>query len=140
MPRREPDSSTLYLAIREGGTLDKRLREITAALNGPNSNNSEVLTAINNLDRKVSTMSSNIDRIEKEAADLAEDVTAVRTAVDDLRTLVTDLQAQVAQGQLDQARLDAAAAALEKVDDDLDAITGTTPPAPDTGGGENPPA
>lgn len=84
---------------------------------------------------KVDTMSSNIERIEKEAADMAENVGMVRTAVEnlkaaqeDLKTLVADLQAQVAQGQLDQARLDAAAASLEKSDDDLDAIV--LPPAP----------
>lgn len=76
------------------------------------------------------TMSTNIDRIEKEAADLAEDVTQVRTAIEglnttisELKTTVADLQTQVAKGQLDQARLDAAAASLEKADDDLDAIT-----------------
>lgn len=92
--------------------------------------NSQVLEAINTLTRKVETMSSNIDRIEKEAADLTEDVGMVRTAVDglsttimELKTTVADLQTQIAQGQLDQARLDAAAASLEKADDDLDAIT-----------------
>jgi len=94
---------------------------------------SEVLTAINNLSRKVDTMSSNIDRIEKEAADLAEDVTIIKAAQGELKALVADLKAQVAQGQIDQARLDAAATKLEQVDDDLDALTTS-----DTGG-EPPP-
>lgn len=98
------------------------------------ANNSE---AINNLIGKVDTMSSNIDRIEKEAADMAENVGLVRTAVEDLRAAsdamkaeIADLKAQVAQGQLDQARLDAAAAVFEKADDDLDAVV--LPPAPPT--------
>lgn len=89
--------------------------------------NERVLLAINNLDRKVTIMSSNIDRIEKEAADLAADVPVIKQALADLTTLVADLKAQIAQGQIDQARLDAAAATLEKVDDDLDSLT--APPA-----------
>ena len=104
--------------------------------------NSQVLEAINNLTRKVDTMSSNIDRIEKEAADLTEDVGLVRTAVEGLKgtiltlqTTVDDLKNQVAQGQLDQARLDTAAATLEKADQDLDALV---LPTPDTGGTETP--
>jgi len=77
---------------------------------------------------KVDSMSTNIDRIEKEAADLAADVPVIKQALEDLKTLVSDLKAQLAQGALDQARLDAAAASLEKVDDDLDTLT--TPPTP----------
>ena len=131
-------------AIERESSLWKLLVEFLAAYKGRTeawagtSDNSEVLTAINNLSRKVDQMSSNIDRIEKEAADLTDDVAQVRTAIDglsatisDLKTTVADLQAQVSQGQLDQARLDAAAAKLEKADDDLDAITlpSTEPPA-----------
>lgn len=91
---------------------------------------------INNLNGKVETMSTHIERIEKEASDLAENVTQVRDAIDglkasqnELKTLVADLQAQLAQNQLDQERLAAAASKLEKVDEDLDAITlpGTSP-------------
>lgn len=100
-----------------------------------------VLTAIENLNGKVDTMSSNIDRIEKEAADAAENVGLVRTAIEDLKAAsdamkaeIADLKAQVAQGQLDQARLDAAAATFEKADDDIDAIVLPGTPAPDTGG------
>lgn len=86
-------------------------------------------------------MSSNIDRIEKEAADAAENVGLVRTAIEELKaasdamkTEIADLKAQVAQGQLDQARLDAAAATFEKADDDIDAIVlPGTPPAPPEG-------
>lgn len=90
------------------------------------------------LNRKVDTMSSNLDRIEKEAADAAENVGLVRTAIEELKAAsdamkaeIADLKAQVAQGQLDQARLDAAAAAFEKADDDIDAIVlpGTPTPA-----------
>lgn len=99
--------------------------------------NEAVLTAINNLDRKVDQMSSNIDRIEKEAADAAENVGLVRTAVeglqaasDAMKTEIASLKEQVAQGQLDQARLDAAAATFEKADDDIDAIVlPSAPPA-----------
>ena len=94
-----------------------------------------------NLDRKVDTMSSNIDRIEKEAADAAENVNLVRTAVEELRTVagemkteIAALKEQVAQGQLDQARLDAAASTFEKADDDIDAVI--LPPAPGEGGGD----
>lgn len=112
--------------------------------------NISVLHAIDQLDRKVDLMSSNIDRIEKEAADAAENVGLVRTAIEDLKAVSTAMQAeitalkeQVAKGQLDQARLDAAATVFEKVDDDIDAIVlpGTpapepTPePAPEEGGG-----
>lgn len=99
------------------------------------SDNSEVLTLLNILTRKVDTMSSNIDRIEKEAADAAENVGLVRTALETLNTTVTDLkgvvadlQAQVEKGQVDQARLDAAASTLEKADEDLDALV--LPPTP----------
>lgn len=93
------------------------------------------------LHRKVDTMSSNLDRIEKEAADAAANVELVRTALEGLRTVseqmkaeIASLKQQVEQGQLDQARLDAAAAKFEKADDDLDALV--LPPAP---GGDNPP-
>lgn len=103
------------------------------------SDNSAVLTAINNLDRKVTTMSSNIDRIEKEAADAAENVGLVRTAIEELKTIsegmkaeIVTLKEQVAQGQLDQARLDAAAAVFEKADDDMDALILPPAPPPDT--------
>lgn len=90
---------------------------------------------------KVDTMSSNIDRIEKEAADAAENVGLIRTAVDDLKSASAAMQAeiaslkeQVAQGQVDQARLDAAAATFEKADEDIDAIVlPGTPPAPSEG-------
>lgn len=99
------------------------------ALEITHNNDTIVLTAIQNLERKVDKMSSNIDRIEKEAADAAENVNLVRTAVEELRTTsaamqaeITALKEQVAQGQVDQARLDAAAAIFEKADDDLDAI------------------
>lgn len=96
---------------------------------------SQVLIAINNLDRKVDKMSSNLDRIEKEAADAAENVGLIRTAVEELNAASTAmkdeivaLKEQVAKGQLDQARLDAAAAVFEKADEDIDAIV--LPPTP----------
>ncbi len=101
------------------------------------SDNSQVLEAINNLSGKVDTMSSNIDRLEKEAADAAENVGLVRTAIEDLKaasdamkTEITALKEQVAQGQIDQARLDAATSVFEKADDDIDAIVlpGAPPP------------
>lgn len=117
---------------RQFEILDGRLINIECKLDAlaGRGGDSEVLKAINNLSRKVDNMSSNIDRIEKEAADLAEDVPVIKQALEDLKTLVADLKAQVAQGQLDQARLDAAAAALEKVDDDLDSLTAPeAPPA-----------
>lgn len=94
------------------------------------------------LNRKVDTMSTNIDRIEKEAADAAENVELVKTALEGLRTVseqmkaeIASLREQVAKGQIDQTRLDAAAAKFEKADDDLDALV--LPPA--GGGGETPP-
>ena len=84
---------------------------------------------------KVDSMSTNIDKIEKAAAALAEDVGLVKTAVTDLRTAsdamkaeIASLKEQIAQGALDQTRLDAAAATLTKVDEDLDAVV--LPPAP----------
>lgn len=138
-PPIEP-TERLILELPKGSNLDEVLRLIAASLRG--GNNAEVLTAINNLDRKVDTMSSNIDRIEKEAADMAENVGLVRTAIDELKKVqedmkaeITSLKEQVAQGQLDQARLDAAAATLEQADTDLDAIV--LPPAPPV---EEPPA
>lgn len=100
--------------------------------------NDSVLQAIYQLSGKVDVMSSNIDRIEKEAADAAENVGLVRTAIEDLKAASTAMQAeiaalkeQVAQGQLDQARLDAAATVFEKVDDDIDAIVMPGTPAPE---------
>jgi len=47
---------------------------------------------------KVESMSTNIDRIEKEAADIAADVPVIKQALEDLKTLVSDLKAQLAQG------------------------------------------
>lgn len=100
--------------------------------------NDSVLQAIYQLSGKVDVMSSNIDRIEKEAADAAENVGLVRAAIEDLKAASTAMQAeiaalkeQVAQGQLDQARLDAAATVFEKVDDDIDAIVMPGTPAPE---------
>jgi len=87
-----------------------------------------IRAAINNLTKGFEEMSSNIDRIEQEATDLTEDAVVIKQALADLKATVEDLKAQVAAGQLDQARLDAAAAKLEKVDDDLDALTAPTPP------------
>ena len=75
-------------------------------------------------------MSSNLDRIEAAATKLREDVANVQRAIDALKAIVADLQEQVAAGQLDQARLEAAAAKLEGVDSDLDAIApDAEPPA-----------
>lgn len=113
--------------------------DVEAKLDRLNSQVLQALEAINNLTGKVDTMSSNLDRIEKEAADAAENVGLVRTAVEELKAASAAMQAeiaalkeQVAQGQVDQARLDAAAATFEKADDDIDAIvlpgTPTEPP------------
>lgn len=135
-------SSRLILEVPKTSNLDVVLRLLVDALKSPggSGDNSEVLTAINNLSRKVDTMSSNIDRIEKEAADAAENVNLVRTAIEDLKaasdamkTEIADLKEQVAQGQVDQARLDAAAAAFEKADDDIDAIVLPGAPTPPEG-------
>ena len=136
--------------ISEKGTLQFLLSALIGAYNRrtdlwkseSTGDNSEVLTAINNLSRKVDIMSSNIERIEKEAADAAENVGLVRTAIEELRSASADmkteiaaLKEQVAQGQLDQARLDAAAAVFEKADDDIDAVVlPPAPPAPPEGG------
>jgi chromosome segregation ATPase len=113
--------------------VEAKLEQLTSAI-------SQAVTAINNLDRKVDTMSSNLDRIEKEAADAAENVGLVRTAIEELKTVSANMQAeitalkeQVAQGQIDQARLDAAVSVFEKADDDIDAMV-LPAPTPDEGG------
>lgn len=135
-------STRLVLEVPLNGNLDKVLRLLVDALKGNGGDNSQVIEAINNLGRKVDNMSSNLDRIEKEAADAAENVGLVRTAIEELKSASAAMQAeiaalkeQVAQGQLDQARLDAAAATFEKADDDIDAIvlpgTPTPEPAPE---------
>lgn len=105
--------------------------------------NISVLHAIDQLDRKVDIMSSNLDRIEREAADAAANVELVRTAMEGLRTVseemkteIASLKEQVAKGQIDQERLAAAAATFEKADDEIDAIV--LPPAPGESGGETP--
>lgn len=131
-------SSRMILEVPLTSNLDKVLRLIADALKskGGSADNTEVLNAINNLDRKVDTMSSNIDRIEKEAADMAENVGLIRTAIDEVKATseamkaeIAALKDQVAQGQLNEARLDAAAAVFEKADDDIDAIVlPSTPP------------
>jgi len=122
-----------FLRTLRGGVDDDIATQILNRLN-------TIHEAINKLDRKVDQMSSNIDRIEKEAADAAENVNLVRAAVEDLKAASAAMQAeiaslkeQVAQGQVDQARLDAAAATFEKADDDIDAIVlpGTPPPSPE---------
>lgn len=118
--------------------LETTLNRLATTMSG--GDNSQVLTSINNLSRKVDVMSSNIDRIEKEAADAAENVGLVRTAIEELKSAsaamqeeIASLKDQVVKGQLDQARLDAAAAMFEKADEDIDAIvlpgTPTEPPA-----------
>lgn len=76
---------------------------------------------------RLKKMSSTLDRIEKGAAALAEDVENVKKAVGELKTLVSDLQVQVASGTVDAARLDAAATKLEGIDSDLDSITNPPP-------------
>lgn len=134
------DGASLRLVheVPLSGNLDEVLRLLIDTLESRGGNNSEVLTVINNLERKVDSMSSNIDRIEKEAADAAENVGLVRTAIEELKAASASMQAeiaslkeQVAQGQLDQARLDAAAATFEKADEDIDAIVlPSTPPPP----------
>lgn len=116
---------------RQFEILDARLIDIQGRL-------SRIARRFTNLERKVDTMSSNIDRIEKEAADAAENVGLVRTAMEELKAvseaMKTEIQAlkdQVTQGQLDQARLDQAAATFEKADDDMDALVlPGTPPEP----------
>lgn len=132
----------LYYLINAFIGAYNRRTDVLAKVSGGSSNNLEVLNAINILSRKVDTMASNIDRIEREASDAAENVKLVRAAVDDLigvitglKTEVADLRLQVEQGQLDQARLDAAASMLEQADADIDAIvlppTPTPEPAPE---------
>jgi len=104
-----------------------------------NSDSSQVLTAISKVDGKVDVMSSNIDRLEKEAADAAENVGLVRTAIEELKAAssamkdeIAALKDQVAKGQLDQGRLDAAVSVFEKADDDIDSIVlPGTPPSPE---------
>lgn len=134
--RRRDSGNRLILEVPLASNLDRVLRLIADALKfSSDGDNAGILAAINNLDGKVNIMSSNIDRIEKEAADAAENVGLVRTAVEDLKTVVSglktevaDLRTQVEQGQLDQARLDAAASMLEKADEDIDAIVLPPPP------------
>lgn len=130
-------SDRIYHEIDARGNLSSQLTKLIDAIKG-GGNNGPVLTAINELNGKVDTMSSNIDRIEKEAADAAENVGLVRTAIEDLKAAsdamkaeIASLKEQVAQGQVDQARLDAAAAVFEKADDEIDAIV---LPAPAPGG------
>lgn len=120
------------ISDRQFETLDARLIDIQNRL-------SRLARRFTNLERKVDTMSSNIDRIEKEAADAAENVKLVKTALDGLGTIITDLKTEVAdlrtqieQGQLDQARLDAAATMLEKADEDIDALVLPPTPTPES--------
>lgn len=117
---------------RQFEVLDQRLIDIQGKLK---TLRGKVDVQFDNLSRKVDIMSSNIERIEKEAADAAENVKLVKAAQDGLGEIITglkneiaDLKNQIAQGQLDQARLDAAATMLEKADDDIDALV--LPPAP----------
>lgn len=117
---------------RQFEVLDQRLIDIQGKLK---TLRGKVDVQFDNLNRKVDIMSSNIERIEKEAADAAENVKLVKAAQDGLGEIITglkneiaDLKNQIAQGQLDQARLDAAATMLEKADDDIDALV--LPPAP----------
>lgn len=72
-------------------------------------------------------MSDIVDKIEQEAQDLADDVDAVRKALSDLKVLVQQLKDLVAAGQLDTSRLEAAAAKLAQVDNDLDVLTAPEP-------------
>jgi len=132
----------MYHRIETEGSLYKLLTDWLEAYRERTKlwSNESVLQSINDLSRKVDLMSSNLDRIEKEAADAAENVGLVRTAMEKLQATseamqaeIASLKEQVAQGQLDQARLDAAAATFEKADDDIDAIVlpGTPPPSPE---------
>lgn len=72
-------------------------------------------------------MALNLDGLNAAVAAIAEDVTAVKSTVADLKALIQSLQDQLAAGTLDQASIDAATATLTQADADLDA---TVAPAP----------
>lgn len=68
-------------------------------------------------------MALDLSGLNAAVAAIAEDVTAVATVVADLKALIAELQGQLAQGVLDQAAVDSAAAALAQADVALDAVT-----------------
>lgn len=128
----------MYHRVEVDSPLHKFLLDCLAAYEDRTEkwSNISVLHAIDQLDRKVDTMSSNLDRIEKEAADAAANVELVRTAMEglkavseEMKTEIAALKEQVAKGQIDNERLAAAAATFEKADEDIDAIV--MPPAPE---------
>lgn len=79
--------------------------------------------------QEIRAMSNAVDRVEAGTTKLVEDAGNVQRVVADLKTVVSDLQAQIAAGQLDQDRLNAAAAKLEQADTDLDAVAPDVPTA-----------
>lgn len=99
MPRREPESSTVYLAIREGGTLDKRLRELAAALKPGGDNQDEVLTAINNLNGKVNefmaTQEERLKAIQEQLTSVADGINTLQDQVAELKSNNPDLDDEI---------------------------------------------
>ena len=66
-------------------------------------------------------MSNSIDALNAAVQAVADDVAAVRAAINALRGVVQTLSDQLAANALDQAAIDAATASLNQVDADLDA-------------------
>lgn len=125
--KQPPPSGPYYFVVSHD--LSESTKQLAEDLIGAIGKTGILLTAIQNLERKVNTMSDAIDRIEREAQDLADNVPVIKQAIADLKTVIKDLQDQIAQGQLDQARLEAAATKLEQVDSDTDAIFAPETPA-----------
>jgi hypothetical protein len=122
--RREP-TDRLILEVPKGGNFDEVLRLIAVSLKG--GSNAEVLTAINNLSRKVDEfMSTQEERLRAVKTKLD----AIQSGVDTIQQQLADLKANNPDLEDEIAAIEATAAAI---DTDVNPVAPPTePPAEPT--------
>jgi hypothetical protein len=118
--RREP-SDRLILEVPKGGNFDEVLRLVAAGLKG--GSNTEVLTAINNLSRKVDLlMATQEERLQGVKTKLD----AIQSGVDKIQQQLADLKASNPDIEDEIAAIEATAAAI---DTDVNPVVAPPPPS-----------
>lgn len=121
--RKRNETAHVAITVDLGSTTQNLLRDLIDALKG-GGNNSEVLTAINNLDRKVDEfMSTQEERLR-----------GVKTKLDAIQTGVDKIQQQLADLKANNPELDDEISAIEEtanaIDTDVNPVV-TPPPPPE---------
>lgn len=120
--RRQDSGDRLILEVPKGSNLDEILRLLVSALKGSGGNNSGVLTAINNLDRKVSEfMSTQETRLQG----IQSALTSIAAGINTLQQQVADLKANNPELEDEISSIEGTVKAIA---DDINGV------APDTGG------